>query len=215
MTDRVTRKKQITERRQTEILKAAGDIFARKGYAAATIPEIARSAGLASGTVYLYFPSKRDLFIATIRQWMIAPLLRIFENESNLNFSDLINMAITDRLELMQQEAFPRLITFIGEIVRDEELNSIYVEKLVRPFLSRMENTYRKHISTGEFRKIEPDILVRLIGSTIIGLIILRVLEGNASPFNRINKEQLAVEIRDYVLFGITGKSNAPLTGER
>ena len=60
MPDRETRKKQILAKRQEQILKAAMEVFSRKGYAAATIPEIARLAGIAAGTIYLYYPSKRD-----------------------------------------------------------------------------------------------------------------------------------------------------------
>ena len=58
----------ITARRQEQILAAALEIFSQKGYTAATIPEIARKAGLAAGTIYLYFPNKRDLFIKVIEE---------------------------------------------------------------------------------------------------------------------------------------------------
>ena len=76
MADRESRKKQITEQRQEQILKAAGDIFSRKGYAAATVPEIARLAGVAVGTVYNYYHSKREIFIAVIKNFIITvPLL--------------------------------------------------------------------------------------------------------------------------------------------
>jgi AcrR family transcriptional regulator len=57
MTDRKSRKKEVTARRREQILKAATEVFIRKGFGAATIPEIARTAGLAAGTIYLYFPS--------------------------------------------------------------------------------------------------------------------------------------------------------------
>src|SRR3990170_8026576 len=50
--------------RREAILAAARKVFARKGFEGSTIVDIAREAGVASGTVYLYYASKLDLFAA-------------------------------------------------------------------------------------------------------------------------------------------------------
>lgn len=52
------------EERRREILIAATTLFREKGYADTTIGEIARAAGVAAGTVYLYFPSKDHILLA-------------------------------------------------------------------------------------------------------------------------------------------------------
>ncbi len=67
-----SKKEVLLEFRTSEILAAARHVFARHGYAAATVDEIADGAGVAKGTVYLYFPSKRDLFLATLREGVEA-----------------------------------------------------------------------------------------------------------------------------------------------
>ena len=46
-------------------------VFARRGYAAATIRTIAREAHVAQGTIYLYFPSKRDILLALYRSMIL------------------------------------------------------------------------------------------------------------------------------------------------
>jgi AcrR family transcriptional regulator len=56
-----TREEQRSARRDA-ILAAARKVFAQSGYEGATIADIAREAGVASGTVYLYYESKTDLF---------------------------------------------------------------------------------------------------------------------------------------------------------
>ena len=48
--------------RQEEILKAAFDVFAAHGYEATRIDDVARKAGIAKGTIYLYFRDKDQLF---------------------------------------------------------------------------------------------------------------------------------------------------------
>ncbi|MGE5236401.1 MAG: TetR/AcrR family transcriptional regulator [Acidobacteriota bacterium] len=69
---RRTRKDVITEFRTGEILAAAHAVFARKGFQKATISDVARAAGVAKGTVYLYYPSKRAVYWAAFRRDLIA-----------------------------------------------------------------------------------------------------------------------------------------------
>ncbi|MBR0553395.1 TetR/AcrR family transcriptional regulator [Stakelama marina] len=57
-----------TERRRV-ILRAATEVFAARGYRAATMEEIAAAAGVAKGTLYLYFPSKEALFFALFERF--------------------------------------------------------------------------------------------------------------------------------------------------
>lgn len=52
--------------KETMILDAAERVFAARGYAATTVKDVAQEAGVATGTVYLYFPSKEELFLALI-----------------------------------------------------------------------------------------------------------------------------------------------------
>lgn len=59
------RQKQDRERR---IVAAAGKLFARKGFAAIAMEDVAARAGLAVGTIYNYFPSKSALLLAIVRR---------------------------------------------------------------------------------------------------------------------------------------------------
>lgn len=56
-------KEALSEGRRRQILQAAIRVFARRGYATATIEDVARAAGVAEGTIYNYFRSKEDLLI--------------------------------------------------------------------------------------------------------------------------------------------------------
>lgn len=57
----------VSEFRCSAILDAGRSVFARRGYEAATVEEIAEAAGVAKGTVYLYFKSKREIYLAALR----------------------------------------------------------------------------------------------------------------------------------------------------
>ena len=67
-----TKKHVVSEFRCSEILEAARSVFARKGFNHATVDDIAEAAGVAKGTIYLYFPSKREIYLETLRQGLVA-----------------------------------------------------------------------------------------------------------------------------------------------
>src|SRR5919106_4490947 len=56
--------------KRDSILKAATQVFARRGYFNAQVADVARAAGVAAGTVYLYFRSKDDLLVSIFERTM-------------------------------------------------------------------------------------------------------------------------------------------------
>lgn len=58
----------LSTNRKDDILHFAAELFARQGYHATTVADIARAAGIAQGTVYLYFGSKKEVFSALVDQ---------------------------------------------------------------------------------------------------------------------------------------------------
>lgn len=62
-----TRRQALTEFREAEILQAARKVFGEHGFANATVDLIAAEAGIAKGTLYLYFDSKEEIFWTAIR----------------------------------------------------------------------------------------------------------------------------------------------------
>jgi AcrR family transcriptional regulator len=61
-----SRRKREAEARRREILEAAARVFARRGFHAATIAEVAAEAGAAVGSIYLYFNTKEDLYFSLV-----------------------------------------------------------------------------------------------------------------------------------------------------
>lgn len=60
----------LADLRRAEILEAATTVFSRRGFAATDVQEIADATGVGKGTVYRYFPSKEELFLAAVDQGM-------------------------------------------------------------------------------------------------------------------------------------------------
>ena len=74
--------RQLDDKKREDILRAALEVFGRKGFAATTVKDIADLAGIAPGTVYTYFQDKVDLFSSVSQQnWdaFHAQMTRILE----------------------------------------------------------------------------------------------------------------------------------------
>jgi AcrR family transcriptional regulator len=56
----------VKAQRRASILQAASQVFARKGYETTALDEVAREAGMAKGTLYLYFKDKEALYLQTV-----------------------------------------------------------------------------------------------------------------------------------------------------
>jgi AcrR family transcriptional regulator len=208
MAKRKTKKKPTTSPRQEQILKAATEVFSRKGYAAATVPEIALMAGVAVGTIYLYYPSKRELFIAVIRNLIITtPLLDLIEKIPREQDSDLIfKRILQDRFDLIKNEAFSRMPSLMGEVQRDPELKALWNEKFIQPFMSQMDGMFRLMMASGKVRQMEPAVAARAVGGMILGFLMLRIMEGDASPINRLPQEKVVEDLMNFVFYGLTNE---------
>lgn len=66
------------ERKRSRILSAATQLFIQHGYRRASLDDVAARAGVAKGTVYLYFPSKADLLVAALQSERLR-ILQDFE----------------------------------------------------------------------------------------------------------------------------------------
>jgi len=204
MADRESRKRQITEKRQEQILRAAATVFSEKGYAAATVPEIARLAGVAAGTIYLYYSSKRELFVSVIKGLIITvPLLRLVDEMQKTDFAAGFKGILENRLGLAEGDMMAQISSLMSEIQRDPELKTLLADRLFRPVLDMMEGFYRKGMAEGRLRRYDPAVVVRAIGGMIIGAIILKSVEGEAGPLSKLPRGRVSEDVVRLVLHGL------------
>jgi AcrR family transcriptional regulator len=72
-----------TDERRQQLLDAGARVFTERSYDDASMAEVARAAGISKGLLYHYFPSKRDLFVATLEA-AAAELREITEPDPSL-----------------------------------------------------------------------------------------------------------------------------------
>jgi AcrR family transcriptional regulator len=208
---REARKERITKKREKQILDAALSVFSEKGYGVATIPDIATKAGLAVGSIYNYYPSKRELFIAVIKYFIInAPLLDLIDELPNGDIDVTFSQIMHNRLNLIDDTDISRMPFLMAEIQREPELKEMWAKEFLQPFFTKLVKVYRNLGETGRFTISNPEITTRIIGGMIVGFLMLRIMEGENSPLYKIPKEEIIENIGRFLIFGLSGQGTGP-----
>ncbi|SEL17588.1 transcriptional regulator, TetR family [Roseateles sp. YR242] len=163
------------EARPQELLDAALALFVEKGFAATRSEEVAVRAGVSKGTLYLYYPSKEELFKAVIRESLGS---KIAEGREEL---DKHQGPMTDLLVWMMREWWARLgLTAAGGIMKImlaearnfPEIAAFYVEEVIEPSCAMLAEVIRRGVASGEFRPVDPDAAVHVLIGPILHLVL-------------------------------------------
>lgn len=157
------------DERAGEILNAALDEFHARGYSAVTISDIARSAGVAPGTLYLYFANKEELFKAVVRELVLPNITRLEEAaEGTRSGRERLRAVLQAWAELMFCGRGSMVKLVIAEAGNFPELARFYREEVgdrVRLLFGRI---VEEGVASGEFRPCDVATVVRLMTSPLI-----------------------------------------------
>jgi AcrR family transcriptional regulator len=93
-----------TDERRRQLLEAGARVFTERSYDDASMAEVARAAGISKGLLYHYFPSKRDLFVATLEA-AAAELRDITEPDPSLPIPEQLATALDAYLAWIEEHA--------------------------------------------------------------------------------------------------------------
>jgi TetR/AcrR family transcriptional regulator, fatty acid metabolism regulator protein len=95
----------VDDNKKDQIRKAALAVFARRGFHETTVAEIAQEAGIAKGTIYLYYASKEELLIAIFRRY-IDGMLDFVDGliDSALSVPDILSAFVGKQTDLFREE---------------------------------------------------------------------------------------------------------------
>lgn len=160
---RAPRWRRRKDARPAEIVSAALSIFAERGYAAATLDEVAARAGVSKGTLYVYFPNKDALFRAMVRE-TVLPTVAAAEGllpaapEAGPSpptpelLAAVIRMMAT-RIAGTTAAAVPRLV--IAEARTFPDLARFYMDEVIARGFALLRAIIERGIASGEIRPID------------------------------------------------------------
>jgi AcrR family transcriptional regulator len=204
MKQQTTRWRRRKEARPDEILAAALESFAARGFAATRLEDIAARAGISKGTLYLYFKNKEELFEAVVRAKLLPNLARI---EALAASFDGRSATLLERLLLTiagvvgsELGAIPKLV--IAEAGNFPDLARFYLDEVVRRGLRLIGAILRRGIERGEFRAVDVDHAVFCV---IAPMLMAALWKNSLEPYDRapLETEALVRTHLDLLLRGL------------
>lgn len=183
MTDRsvTNQKSRRPGARPTEILAAALELFAERGFSATRMEDVAARAGLSKAGVYLYFKDKTALLKALVNEMAGANIgvARVIVEAHQGPVSPLIATILAFLARQIRDTRFPELIKIvIAESRAHPDVGELYLDSVVRQGLPLFEGLIRRGIAAGEFREIDAAHAARaMIGPMLLAVIWKTVLE--------------------------------------
>ncbi|HUF18870.1 MAG TPA: TetR/AcrR family transcriptional regulator [Thermoanaerobaculia bacterium] len=187
--------------KRERILRAAVEVFARRGYFNAKVAEIARVAGVADGTIYLYFQGKEDLLITIFREHMKDYLKRLETNlEGERTAVEQIRRIIAFHLDALGRDR-SLAVVFQVELRQSVKFMSELSHEGVTEYLVILKHVVERGQAAGEFRA---DLQPQLIANSIFG-----VLDEMVTRWILSEKEYALSDhsegISDFILRGLAG----------
>ncbi|HET7712469.1 MAG TPA: TetR/AcrR family transcriptional regulator [Thermoanaerobaculia bacterium] len=152
------------EGKRERILKAAVEIFARNGYFNARVSEIAKAAGVADGTIYLYFEGKEDLLITIFREHTRSYLQSL--QQSLLSATgpvDQMRTAIRHHLAALGRNRSLAVVSQI-ELRHSLKFLSLFSHTEVADYLEMLRTIIEEGQSAGVFRRtLHPQFVAKSV----------------------------------------------------
>lgn len=194
MTDKATLKSQL---RREQILDSAARVFARDGFHAARMDDIAAELGLTKAALYYYCDSKEDLFVKVIEA-RVGIAVEALENLDSTTATAKVREAIRTHLIVFHRHR-DIYTMFLGERLRSisAEAASV-VDEMGRRFERRWAEFLEEGIQSGEFK---PDLDVAVTVKASLSMCNMTLTWFR--PDGRLSIDQLAEEFGDLILGGI------------
>ena len=150
------------------ILEAAIRVFARQGFYQSTVAQIAREAGVADGTIYLYFKNKDDILVQffNYRTKQVFDRFRAAVNQSD-NSQDKLRSLVRRHLTEFQQD---RDMAVVYQV--ETHQNSRLAEAQIREMSQMYQDIVSEIVETGQQEgSIRKDLYVGLVKRFILGAV--------------------------------------------
>jgi AcrR family transcriptional regulator len=197
---RKTKQEVVSEFRCNEILDAARKIFAKKGFADATMDEIAATSGLAKGTLYLYFKSKRDVYLRTLQHGSTELLKRVTANTQEVTgVRAKLRTTIATRVEYAEENRdFIKIyLTEFINVTHPASINKDFRDVQLK-LAQRLEQALRDAVEHGEIRPLDVETIAFTIQDMIRSLTTRRVLGSSKN-----NREEDTDILCNFICKGI------------
>jgi AcrR family transcriptional regulator len=200
-----TQRQRRKDARPMELLDAALELFVEKGFAAARADEVAQRAGVSKGTLYLYYPSKEELFKAVIVRNLTS---RIADTAQQVQaWQGEMAPLLESLLVQWWQETYASPASGVFKILISEvrnfpEIAEYYVQQVIEPGSALIGGIIARGVASGEFRAVDVESAVH---SLVLPMVMLCVHKHGLSACtqHQIDGQRFIAEHVDLVVRGL------------
>lgn len=195
--------------KQLRIVQAAVEIIAEKGFAAASTSEIAQRAGVAEGTIFRHYKTKKDLLVS-----IVSPIIGRLVSPFVLNnfkevlvtdyptFEDFLRAMLRNRIKFAKDH-LKVIKILLQEIPFQPALKNAFIEQVGRKVMERMIGIITHFQEKGEIIKIPPPDVARFAASSVLGLLATHLLLLPDLPWDEERAIEQTIQL---LLHGLSGR---------
>jgi len=203
--------------KEKKILDAAIAVISEKGFSAASTSEIARQAGVAEGTIFRYFKTKKDILRGILihlgnviaEPLVIYGLKKILFQDGREDLRAGIKLVLKDRMAIIDA-LFPMLRIVITEAMYHEDIRQILYDKIISRAVEVFEEYHREMVEKGLMkREIDAVVAGRSILANLVLFFVYRNLFGPMIELDDYDRE--LDQVIDAIMYGIA----VPASGDK
>jgi AcrR family transcriptional regulator len=187
---------QSERQRRGQILKAARTVFDEKGYESATVSDIVRRAGVAQGTFYLYFESKKSVVVELARQPMADMALRLQRIlTGNESFEQILRQFVHTGFDVGGENPDLCRLMHLGT-ESPQELDEFHEKSAVKDQINLM---FLDAMDRGDMHRMDPIIASETFKSIMMGAMQLAFASENDLDQEQIKLNTANIIVRAFV----------------
>ena len=193
--------------RKEAILKAAVKLFSEKGYSATTTSEIAKEAGVAEGTIFRYFKTKKDILTGVVieviqvfgEEFITEKLFRLIRDNKDKSQREILKLIIKDRLQLISDHK-EEVHIILSEAKYHQDIRDAFIKNIIQRALNMSEQYINTGIEKGDFREVSVPVVVRSLMGIVAAYVFLEeIFHGMID----MNQDSQIDEIIDLIFYGV------------
>ena len=198
---RESRNSLTPEDTRTKILQAALQLFAKRGYDGTTTKDLARSAGVAEGTLFRHFANKKAILVEVATEGWVDILTDLLTELSEMGNYKAVAQVMRRRLLNMRKNSDLMRVCFVEAQYHPELKESIQAE-VIDKMTDVAEAFFETAMERGIYRQMNPKIVAKVFLGifAIAGFSEQTILDPNASPQAM---QEMAEGISDIFLRGV------------
>ena len=209
-------RRRAPDERPQQILEAALEVFGEHGLVGARLDDIARRAGIAKGTIYLYFPNKEALFREVVRQTVVARIDQLahdLDADPDASAAAQLDACMAQWWRYVHAEPFRvvyRLV--VSELHRFPDLVEFYAREVLLRGNRLMGGVIARGVARGEFRPVEPYAAARMLSALFIKHVLWvgGPYQHHMPTLDGLTPDDVFAQLRDFAFHALRPVPGAP-----